>query len=78
MKPIEASDTTTTDKDSQQQQQPVFGVHKVLNETCEKERAKVFFLDQLTMVEEKQRRAKEKALRALQEDANMLKITKEG
>jgi hypothetical protein len=79
LKPIEESTTDTTTKQNKQQKQqhPVFGVHNVSYETCEKERAKAFFLDQLSMVEERKRREKEKALQTLRHDADMLKKTKE-
>ena len=61
-------------------QHPVFGVQQTASvlESSERERAKVFFLDQLSMVEEKQRRVREKALKTLQQESQMLKTTKEG
>ena len=83
LKPIEESSTDTTNKQNpqqqtqQQQQHPVFGVHNVSYDKCEKERSKAFFLDQLAAVEESKRREKEKALETLRHDAEMLKRTKE-
>ena len=80
LKPIEESTTDTTNKQNtqqQQQQHPVFGVHNVSHDKCEKERAKAFFLDQLLAVEESRRREKEKALKTLRHDAEILTRTKE-
>ena len=59
---------------------PVFGVQQTasLLESRERGRAKEFFLDQLAVVEEKQRRTREKVLRTLQQESDMLKTTKEG
>lgn len=61
-----------------QHQHPVFGVQPTSPEAGERERAKAFFLDQLAMAEEKQRRAREKALLTLQEESEMLRTAKNG
>ena len=67
----EATDST--------QQQPVFGVHDVSTEKQqeEKERARAHFLEQLRMVSEKQGRVREKARRDQEEEAEMLKRTRQ-
>lgn len=67
----EATDST--------QQQPVFGVHDVSTEKHqeEKERARAHFLEQLRMVSEKQCRVREKARRDQQDEAEMLKRTRQ-
>ena len=72
------SSSPTTHQSPPQQQLPVFGVHKVNHETCERRRAKEFFLEQLAMVEEKKTKAGEEAVRGLKSDADTLKVTKEG
>ena len=61
-------------------QQPVFGVHKMPEERerSERERARALFLEQLAMVSEKQKRAKEKALRDKLQEEDMLQRTKDG
>ena len=81
LKPLEAMSAADVSSSpaatTQQQQQPVFGVHNMSEET-EKKRAKAFFVDQLTMVSDKQRRETVRARRTLQEEVNMLKKTKDG
>lgn len=59
-------------------QQPVFGVQEVPMEKLreQRERARELFLEQLTMVAEKERKVKEKAQRARAEEADMLKRTR--
>ena len=66
------------DKDSSQQ--PVFGVHDVSSEMLkeQKERARSLFIEQLAMVDAKQRVSKQRALRSKLEEAEMLKRTRQG
>ena len=74
-----SSDAPPTDHTHHKQPHPVFGVSQASpTEVSERERAKAFFLEQLAMVEEKQKRTRGKALKTLQEDAEMLKATKQG
>lgn len=47
-------------------------------ERSERERARALFLEQLAMVSEKQKRAKEKALRDKLQEEDMLQRTKDG
>lgn len=62
----------------QQQQQPVFGVQEVPVEKLreQRERARDLFLEQLAMVAEKERKAKENAHKTQVEEADMLTRTR--
>ena len=77
---IRLKPATMTPLDSEATQQPVFGVHDNLTEKFkdEKERSQSLFLEQLAMVAEKQRAAREKALMTQQEEADMLNRTRQG
>ena len=74
MKPVEAKASSSGGV----AQQPVFGVQEVPMEKLreQRERARELFLEQLTMVAEKERKVKEKAQRARTEEAEMLKRTR--
>ena len=72
-------DTTVADSVSSQNQ-PVFEVCPAQEETekTDREREKMLFLEQLSMVSEKQRKAREKALLDRLEEKDMLQRTTEG
>lgn len=59
-------------------QQPVFGVQEVPMEKLreQREKARELFLEQLSMVTEKERKVKEKGQRARMEEAEMLTRTR--
>ena len=59
-------------------QQPVFGVQEVPMEKLreQREKARELFLEQLSMVAEKERKVKEKSQRARMEEAEMLTRTR--
>ena len=61
-------------------QQPVFGVHDVSSEKLHKQRdrAKQLFLEQLRMASDRQWGAKERALRAQADEAEILDRTRQG
>ena len=78
MKPLAQMETRPSSGAGSHQQQPVFGVQEVPVEKLreQRERARELFLDQLTMVAEKERKVKERAQRTQLEEADMLTRTR--
>ena len=75
---IRMKPTTLSPVDTDANQQPVFGIHDVSTEKLkDQERERALFLEQLAMVSERQAIAREKGLRAQQEEADMLKRTRD-
>ena len=76
MKPLAQVESKSTGVAASQQ--PVFGVQEVPMEKLreQREKARELFLEQLSMVAEKERKVKEKSQRARMEEAEMLTRTR--